>query len=145
MAQPIRIDCPCEDDRCRGYGSPARNGHVKRCPCRRCDGRRSRQRGLKKQREARKAIGVPLARFHGQLGNEENWRHVFRVEVKSGKQVGAMGQFVRAEKQSDANKAIGDARPFMFVAMPEGWGSEGLAIMRLSDFRTHIAPRLQGD
>lgn len=134
-----RIDCPCG---CGSFGAPAKNGHVRRCPCRKCEGRRSRQRGLKKQREARKAVGVPDARYHGQLGNEENWRGYFKTEVKSGKMVGAQSWFLRAEGQAQANAAIGDARPFMFVAMPQGWGSEGLVTIRLSDFKAHIAPRL---
>lgn len=141
MAEPIRIDCPC-DDNCGTFGAPAKNGHVRRCPCRKCQGRRSRQRGLSKQRRARKMVGVPDARFHGQLGNEENWRHAFRIEVKSGKMVGPQSWFLRTEGQSDANKAIGDPRPFMYVAMPEGWGEEGLVTVRLSAWRDHIAPLL---
>ena len=141
----VRIDCPCGDERCGGYGAPAKNGHVRRCPCRKCEGRRSRQRGLKKQREARKSVGIPDARYHGQLGNEENWNGPFRTEVKSGKMVGAQAWFLRAEGQSDANRAIGDPRPFMFVAMPKGWGSEGLVTIRLSDWKSHIAPKLRGD
>lgn len=127
------------------YGAPAKNGHVKRCPCRSCQGRRSRQRGLTKQREARKSVGIPDARYHGQLGNEENWRGYFITEVKSGKMVGAQSWFLKAEGQAKANHAIGDSRPFAFVAMPEGWGSEGLITIRLSDWQNHIAPRLMND
>lgn len=97
---------------------------------------------MAKQRKARKALGVPDPKFHGALANEENWLAYWaRVEVKSGAQVRAVAtRFLGAETQSDGNKSIGDPRPFIFVAMPEGWGSEGLVVMRLSAFR-QLAPQ----
>jgi hypothetical protein len=110
--------------------------HERGCACRSCIGRRNRRKGLRKQRIARKVLGVPDARFHGQLANEENWRANWRVEVKSGAQVGPIAtRFLAAERQADANKAIGDPRPFMMVAMPDDWGSEGIVLIRLSDLR----------
>lgn len=137
------IDCPCE---CGEVGvANKRNGHVARkCKCRSCIGSRNRTGGLAKQRRAKKMLGVPSARFHGQDGNEENWRGYFRAEVKAGKQVGAAAWFLKAEAQSDANKAIGDSRKFVFVAMPEGMGNEGFVTMRLSVWRDVIAPLLEG-
>lgn len=117
-------------------------GCTRGAPCRPCLGRRNRRKGLAKQRKARKALGVPDSRFHGQLGNEENWRGIFRAEVKAGQQVKAMTtRFLMAEKQSDANKAIGDSRPFAFVAMPDGT-SDGLVCVRLSVWRTTVVPAL---
>lgn len=100
-------------------------------------GRRNRRSGLAKQRAARKALGVPSPAFHGQLANEENWLAYFaRVEVKSGAQVGPIAtRYLKAEAQSEANRSLGDPRPFLMVAMPQGWGSEGLVVMRLSAFR----------
>jgi hypothetical protein len=112
-------------------------------PCRSCLGRRSRRGGLAKQRTARKQLAVPDSRFHGQNGNEENWRGPFRVEVKSGLQVKALAsRFLDAEAQSWENKAVGDVRPFLFVAMPQQWGSEGLVAIRLSTWQTCVAPYL---
>lgn len=118
-------------------------GCVRSAPCPSCLGRRNRRSGLKKQREARKRLGVPDAKFHGQNGNEENWRGVFRVEVKSGQQVKALAtRFLEAEKQSDGNKAVGDPRAFLFVAMPAGMSNEGIVALRLSVWESQIAPVL---
>lgn len=122
----------------QSVGDPG-DKHPRGCPCRPCMGRRNRRGGLRKQREARKALGVPNARNASQLSNEENWRATFRVEVKSGSQVGPVAtRFLLAEQQSDANKSTGDPRPFLFVAMPKGWGSEGLVVLRLSEWRKHV-------
>lgn len=111
-------------------------------PCPSCLGRRNRRSGLVKQRTARKRLGVPDAKFHGQLGNEESWRGVLRAEVKSGAQVKAMAtRYLAAEKQAEANRAIGDLRPFCFVAMPSGM-SDGLVCVRLSVWEKVIVPCL---
>lgn len=137
---PDRDVCICG---CGRNSVLTKSGHVRGCACRSCTGRRSRTQGLRKQRAAKKRLRVPSNRFHGQDGNEENWRGFFRVEVKSGKQVGAAKWFLRAEGQSDANKAIGDFRPFAYVAMPEGMGEEGFVTVRLSVWRDVIAPLLE--
>jgi hypothetical protein len=113
-----------------------KNGHEVGCTCRPCLGARSRRKGLSKQRAARKALGVPPTRNRSQSSNEENWRHEFRVECKAGQQVNAIAtRFLLAEKQADQNKAEGDPRRMMMVAMPDGWGNEGLIVMRLSTWR----------
>lgn len=97
-------------------------------PCVACRGARNRRSGMRKQREARKAIeratGTQAARFKGQLGNEEGWAGLpFRVEVKSGGQAKPVQTFHdRCAIQSAQNKAIGDTRPFLAVAMPTGGG-----------------------
>jgi hypothetical protein len=109
---------------------------TRRAPCRSCLGRRSRRGGLAKQRAAARALGVPSAKFHGQNGNEESWRYAVRIEVKSGAQVGPIAtRYLLAEKQSEQNRAVGDGRAFMMIAMPRDWASEGLAIIRLSALR----------
>ena len=124
--------CPKSDPACTGTA-----------PCPSCRGRRNRTQGLRKQRAARKALGVPPSRFHGEQGNEENWRWKFRTEVKSGKQVGPMvTRYLLAESQANSNKAEGDARPFAFVAMPAGM-SDGFICLRLSTWRREIAPYLE--
>jgi len=105
-------------------------------PCNSCKGKRSRTSGLRKQRLAKKALGVPSSRFAPTDGNEENWKHFFRLEVKSGAQVGPIAtRYLPAEAQSEKNRALGDNRPFAMVAMPKQWGSRGLVILRIEDFR----------
>lgn len=108
-------------------------------PCPRCRGKRNRQKGLRKQRAVRKKL-APDALWWGELANEENWRGTLRIEVKAGAQVkGIATRFLAAENQSGLAKAIGDLRPFAFVAMPDGWGSEGLVVVRLSVMQAIVA------
>lgn len=126
-------------------GAPrcATTGELKRtCSCRPCIGRRSRSEGLRKQRLARRAAeratGRRAARFAGQLGNEESWQGLpVRIEVKSGDRdtLPVAVRFLACEDQSEANRPIGDVRPFVAVLMPPGWGCEGLVICRLSQWR----------
>ena len=93
---------------------------------------------MRKQREARKALealtGAQAARFAGQLGNEEAWSGLpLRIEVKSGAIAGPVWtKYAAAEAQSNASKAIGDTRPFVFVAMGQRT-SDGLMVCRLSE------------
>ena len=106
-------------------------------PCRSCLGARNRRSGMRKQRDARKALervtGKEAARFVGQLGNEESWRLPVLVEVKSGAQVGPIWtRFALAETQAKSNKNIGDNRPFVFVAMGQRT-TDGLFVCRLSE------------
>lgn len=119
-------------------------GCTRKAPCRSCLGRRNRRSGLAKQRAARKALGVPASRVASAASNEENWRHVFRWEVKSGQLArSAATRYLEAEAQGQANKAEGDPRPFAMILMPKGWGNEGLVLMRLSTWRGHVAPELE--
>lgn len=93
---------------------------------------------MRKQREARKALealtGAQAARFSGQLGNEEAWTGLgLRVEVKSGAVAGPVWtKYAAAEAQSNASKAIGDVRPFVFIAMGTRT-TDGLMVCRLSE------------
>jgi hypothetical protein len=107
-------------------------------PCRSCLGARNRRSGREKQRQGRKAVeavtGLPTGRFSSQTGNEETWRQPVLFEAKSGAQVGPIAtRFLAAEAQAHAAKATGDARPFAMLAMPKGWGSDGLMLCRLSE------------
>lgn len=112
-------------------------------PCPSCRGRRNRNQGLAKQRVARKQLGVPPTRFKD--SNEESWRWQFRCEVKSGQIVKALtSRFLAAEKQAETSRAVGDPRPFMFCAMPVGM-SDGLVCVRLSVWRSAVAPYLEGN
>jgi hypothetical protein len=112
-----------------------RDKHLRGCDCKPCVGRRSRARGMKKQRTARKLMKVPNPRFSSQNSNEEAWQGAVRCEVKSGANDTnpIATRFLAAERQSEASRAIGDTRPFVHIAMPPGFGSEGIVSFRLSD------------
>ena len=114
-------NCPKNDPTC-----------ARRDPCASCRGRRNRRQGLAKQRAARRAIGIPDAKYGTQLSNEESWGGTVRVEVKSGgKAKPVWTRYYDAERQAEASRAIGDPRPFMAVFMPPGL-SDGLCVIRLS-------------
>jgi hypothetical protein len=101
-------------------------------PCRSCLSARNRRKGMRKQRAARKALRIPVSRFASQMGNEELWLGSVRVEVKAGKQVEApWRRFLAGEAQSEGSRAVGDARNFLAVWMPEN-STDGLFVGRLS-------------
>lgn len=139
------VDCP---DGCGAFGVlNDRTGRVKKCKnAKRQQGLANKRNGQSAQRRARKSLGVPDAHMASKLGNEENWRHrFFRFEVKSGKQVEPIWtRFAAAEAQADAAKPVGDPRPFVMAAMPDGLSIDGLVIMRLETWRTQIVPLLDG-
>lgn len=142
MPGPLKTDCQCG---CGRFGTPkGRIGHVRGCTCPRCQGARNRRKGLAAQRVARRALGVPDAKVRAALSNEEAWRGPFRAEVKSGKIVQSLtARFLAAEAQAEASRAVGDPRPFCFVAMPEHMGSDGIVAVRLSTWRDHVVPLLR--
>ena len=135
QARPWR--CPKENESC-----------TRTKPCPSCLGRRNRRSGLRKQRTARKGLGIEV-RFAAQGGNEETWNGAVRVEVKSGAQAGPVWtRYKAAEDQSEANKSIGDPRPFLAVFMPKDI-TDGLVVFRLSRLTdvlgalTSYQPRLE--
>jgi hypothetical protein len=66
--------------------------------------------------------------------HEENWGGAFRTEIKAGAQIGPIAtRFQQARAQSDAAKAVGDIRPFVMVAMPDGT-TKGIVLMDLDEF-----------
>ena len=92
----------------------------------------NKNKGRRKQNLARKKLRIPDTKFRSQMGNEESWQGQVRVEVKAGKQVQPIwNKYLKAKEQSDSNKNIGDTRPFMFVAMPDGT-TNGLVIVELN-------------
>lgn len=144
-----KADCECGLESCTLFGTlgrPDRNGlrHVRGCGCNGCRGRRNRRSGLRKQNTARKALGVVGQKFGDT--NEERWAdQLFANEVKSGKQCGPLANWWRkVEGQVLANEADhGDRRrPVRAVAMPEGWGDDGIVAVRLSTWREQIGPAL---
>ena len=91
----------------------------------------NKNKGRRKQNLARKKLRIPDTKFRSQMGNEESWLGEVRVEVKAGKQVQTLWtKYQKAKEQSDGNTRIGDTRPFMFVAMPDGT-SNGLVVVEL--------------
>lgn len=148
----VTIDCECGTEGCVAHGTPGKadkegRRHVRGClasGCKVCMGRRNRRSGLRKQSTARKALGVASQKFGD--ANEERWLDaVFANEVKSGKQCGPLLNWWRkVEAQVRANEPDhgGLHRPVRAVAMPEGWGQDGLVVVRLSTWREQIAPAL---
>jgi hypothetical protein len=125
----------CNVEGCPVYGTLGRPGRDGRRRVRHCGdpaarGKRNRSKGDAKARRARKKLGLG-----GHLTrHEENWGGVFRTEVKAGAQVGPIyTRFKDAKNQSDAAKALGDNRPFVMVAMPDGT-SAGIILMDLDEF-----------
>lgn len=98
-------------------------------------GRRSRNKGMRKQREARKQLKIPNSKFRSNMGNEENWRGELRFEVKAGKQIQTIWtKFLKMKEQSDSNLAdVGKgSKPFVAVIKPDGT-TDGLVMFRISD------------
>lgn len=104
----------------------------KDCACWPCRNSRNSRKGKAGQRQARTALRLNPERFKNREANEESWRARVRVEVKTGAQVGPIAtRYVAARNQSDAHRAIGDLRPFVFAAVPDG--SDELLIIAKRD------------
>jgi len=116
-------------------------------PCARCRGARNRRKGKRKQNQVRKELDRHFGtagRMSTVTANEENWRHRVRAEVKAGKQVGPVATaFLKAEKQSEAARPVGDPRPFVWVAMPDDM-SDGIVAFRLSALEAVVSALLEG-
>ena len=129
---PAKGDCACG---CGLFGTLRKRpvGHIRGCNCPKCRGKRNRSKGDAKARKARKALGITGVNSR----HEEVWGGAVRVEVKAGAQIKPVATaFLRCEEQSEQARPIGDHRPFMLVAMPDGW-SEGVVVMRLAEYVRH--------
>jgi hypothetical protein len=137
---PRKELCPCGPPSCGLFGTPLRGkvGHIRGCPCRRCGGKRSRRTGLDAQRKVAKAAGIKrVGSFFP--GHEEHYGGAVRIESKAGAQVGPIiTRFRLAEAQSEAQRPLGDHRPFLMAASHEG---VALGIFRL-DQAANIAAAL---
>lgn len=130
---PEKGPCGCG---CGLYGAlrskPWRSGVrcVRRgCPCPSCRGGKRRAKGDAKASKARRTLGLGGPRSR----HEESWRGAVLTEVKAGTKAKPVQTFYRVcRDQSDQSRAIGDGRPFVAVAMPDG-ESSGYAVMRLED------------
>jgi hypothetical protein len=138
--EKIKGDCECGSDECTLWGTlkrPDRQGrrHVRGCTCPVCRGKNNRAKGDAKARRARQSLNIPGANSR----HEEVWGGEVRVEVKAGAQIRpAITAFVKMREQSEAARPIGDIRPFVGVAMPDGT-SDGVIMFRLSDLENVIA------
>jgi hypothetical protein len=102
-------------------------------------GKRNRSKGDDKARKARKALGIGGVNSR----HEEVWGGPVRVEVKAGAQVQpAWTAYLRCEAQSEAQRPLGDTRPFVAVIMPENT-SDGVVMIRLTVWEQIIRPLLE--
>ena len=136
MTYPSREDLTKEAQLARSPGGNRRcstSGELKAsCSCRPCIGRRSKGKGRRKQNDGRKALEAGFG-WTLRGSNEEDWRAPFRIETKAGAIARTVDTFYRNTKaQSDARTAIGDGRPFMAEAMPDGM-SGGYIVLRTED------------
>lgn len=139
MPDERKGECQGNADRCTlGDGCPkfglllreSRDGkrRIKGCGDPVARGKRNRAKGDSKARRARKMLGIAGANTR----HEELWGGALRVEMKAGAQIEPIAtRFRAAYAQSQASRSVGDIRPFVLVAMPDG-ESDGLAVMRLS-------------
>lgn len=130
----------CSLEGCPKFGTLGRAGkdgkrRIKGCNDPVARGKRNRTKGDSKARRARKKLGLG-----GHLTrHEENWGGAFRCEIKAGAQVGPIWtRFRDAKAQSDTAKSLGDNRPFVMVAMPDGT-TEGVVLMTLTEFTEVIS------
>ena len=116
---PEKADCPCG---CGRFGKPlkTRRGHIRGCTCKPClAGRNSKAGKAQHRRIARKLSAMQPGATA--TSEEERWNTPFRYEVKSGAQAGPIiTRFLSAKQQSMGHKAIGDPRPFAFIASHKG-------------------------
>lgn len=105
------------------------------CSCKRCLGKRSRAKGDSRARQARKALNIAGANSR----HEEHWAGAVRTEMKAGGQVKpAVTAFLRMEAQSEQERPVGDTRPFVGVALPDG-SKDGVVMFRLSKLEQTVA------
>lgn len=130
---------------CKEYGTlkkPWSNGQrcvTRKCKCPRCMGKNNRRKGDAAARRSRKALKLsgPNTR------HEEHLRGPILTEQKAGKQVGPIWtRFQAARAQAEASRAIGDHRPFVMVAHPDGT-SEWLLVVSSRDWQNVVTAYAQ--
>lgn len=82
------------------------------CRCKRCQGLRNRRGGQRAQTKAARALGI--ARSSLSPGHEELMPGTLRWEHKSGANAGpVITKFLASRSQSEAQRPVGDLRPFV--------------------------------
>lgn len=142
-----KITCECPNPDCVLFGTPKRPNRagvrcVRGCTCPSCRGRANKRKGQRKQAAAVTALGIPRSSIHP--GHEEFLPGSLRVEVKATKREAGpvMTAYLRCESQSEAERPIGDHRPFAAVMMPEGT-KDGLVVVRLSNLHEFVAAMVE--
>lgn len=127
-----------------GRKCPTTGTYKGTCTCNPCRGRRNRRKGQAGQRTARKALGLTSERWRGREANEESWTAALRLEVKTGgRMANPIGiRYDQMRDQSEASKAIGDARPFAAVVKPDDW-TDVLIVVKGSDLPAFVAALLE--
>lgn len=144
-----KAECEGNREKCNASGCPlfgtlgvvGRDGNrrIKGCGDPTARGKRNRSKGDAKARKARQALGIGGVNSR----HEEHWGGAVRVEVKAGAQINPIAtRYLLAEQQSEQHRAIGDNRPFMLVAMPDGM-TDGLIVMKISSFITLTGTAVQ--
>jgi hypothetical protein len=132
---PTKGPCECGREACELWGTLGRSDregrrHVRGCACPVCRGKRNRAKGDRKALRARKALGIAGVNSR----HEELWGGPLRIESKAGAQVKPMWtRYLSAEAQSEAARPIGDNRPFVLAASPDGT-TEALYVVRASNW-----------
>lgn len=112
--------CGCGCDRYGTLKAPNRAGVrcVRGCnACASCRGKNNRRKGDRRAAKARKTLGLIGANSR----HEEHYGGPVRYENKAGAQVGPiLTRYLAARAQSEAARPIGDNRPFVFSASPDG-------------------------
>lgn len=142
---PTKGDCEGNQDRCTRddcplFGTLLTNGRIRGCGDPVARGRRNKRKGQRAQRQVANKLGIPTG-WGG--GNEETWQSNLRLEVKAGKQVAPVINAYRRQKaQSDANKSIGDNRPFAAVCVHDGLELLAFDLRYVKDVLTAIEEQL---
>lgn len=147
---PAKGSCQGNQDRCSvedcpRFGTllkPSRDGkrRVKGCGDPVARGKRNRAKGDAKARKVRPLLGLagPNTR------HEELLRGPVLTESKAGAQVGPVWtRYQSARAQAEASRAIGDHRPFVFLAHPDGT-SETLIVVSSRDWANVLAAYADG-
>lgn len=107
-------------------------------PCNSCRGARNRRKGKRRQNGTLRVfedVCDVRATWAGKRANEETYDHLpIRNENKAGHAGGANAvgrHYLASEGQSEANRAIGDLRPFLATFSPDGMGDD-LFVGRMS-------------
>ena len=125
--RPCKCGCGIE-----GVPASTGKGHASACKCRACIAGRNSRRGKRLHRAVANKIGASTG--YGTSSHEESWVHEWRCEVKTGKQISPiLTRYLDARSQSNSSRAIGDVRPFVFIADPGVKGQPTLAIIDLDD------------
>lgn len=110
-----RVECPIF-----GTLKPCRDGRgrVKECGDPVGRGLQAKRKGSRAQARATTALGIPRSSLHP--GNEENLGGAVRLEVKADAKANVVDTaYSKTEAQSEAQRAIGDHRPFIAVFKPD--------------------------